>query len=599
MSMNEVIYLEPDEDITGVIAKVKDCHADAVSLVIPRGDSIAQSIVNLKLLKREIEKQDKVVSLITKDKISKNLASQVGVTVYPSVSEAKNFRADHQPREEQETQEKPDGFKTTGIKINQYTREEPEDNEADTELEPQSDNDEEAAVGASGETGAVEAYENHHESNLESDQDEPEESDLSRERHNLAHAQPVPRQKVEKESEEKSPVTKHNVSSRRKPALIIASVFLILIILAGGVFYPSAEAKVTLATSDIEDKSDLTADKSIEASNLDTLSIPAKEYSLEKTLEKQFATTGSKDVGSKASGEFTFYNDYDPINPVSLANGTVLSASGKTFILDGAITIPTATIISLYPLKTSAGQIKGKVIAKENGEAYNVAPGKFLVSSFSGVKQEKVYGQSTAALTGGLTKNLKVVAQTDIDKAKVALSDEMATAAKDELSKKGDEDKLKLVVSSIKSSELESSSSKQVGEEAENITVKLKLRITELAYSEEALRNLVKDKISKGLKENEMLVNPVDTDLKYDISKVDTDTGKISIKSTYTGKVGKKFEAAKIQELLARSKYGNAESRLEAMDGVKSASVVIKPNFWPFMPFLKQRIKVSFDYQKD
>ena len=49
--MDEIIYLELDEEIPSVIDKMKNLSGKSVALVIPKGASIIQSVINLKILK--------------------------------------------------------------------------------------------------------------------------------------------------------------------------------------------------------------------------------------------------------------------------------------------------------------------------------------------------------------------------------------------------------------------------------------------------------------------------------------------------------------------------------------------------------------------
>lgn len=589
--------MEPDEDITGVIARVKENPASAVSLVIPRGGSIAQSIVNLKLLKREIEKLGKSISLVTRDKISKNLASQVGVSVYDSAKEAKNARPVPGDMEAVSESAAMATSEAAGIKINQYHRETAEEEEALQEAE--------APDEIEGESEMVEELADEPLMPESERQEESYEIKAHQQREALAHAEPRPiAQKEIKETEEDiKPVEdmarKKISSQKRKPLIILSVITLIILIIGTGILLPSANAKITLSTRDIEEKGEIAADKSISEKNLDESTIPAKEYVVDKQSEKEYNATGTKDIGTKTTGEVTFYNDYDPLNSVVLVAGTALTAAGKTFYLDGSVTIPAAVITSLYPLKTTPGQVKGKVIAKDPGDSYNIAASKFTVNSFSGVKQEKIYGQSTTALSGGTTKVVKVVTAEDLDGAKKALSDELETAAKEELTKQSDTDKTKLVISSIAKSEVEYTASKKVNDESDIFSIKLVLHFTEMAFSEAVLREMAIDKIEQGLNTNEMLVNPSDNDLSYEIIKVDTTLGKIDFATRFAGKVGSKIEESKIRDLLVKSKYGSAESKVLALEGVKEANISVKPAFWPMLPFLKQRISVSFDYQKE
>jgi len=57
--------------------------------VVPRDATILQSVVNLRLISKEATRFDKQISIVTTDKIGRNLAAQVGLPVYGSVREEK------------------------------------------------------------------------------------------------------------------------------------------------------------------------------------------------------------------------------------------------------------------------------------------------------------------------------------------------------------------------------------------------------------------------------------------------------------------------------------------------------------------------------
>ena len=110
--MNKVIYLESDEEIISIIDRLKNISEEKVALVVPVGALIFSSAVNLKLLKEEARKQKKDISIVTTDGAGRNIASQLGFTVYEDLSdareikeqeeiEAQNESADFSPDEEE------------------------------------------------------------------------------------------------------------------------------------------------------------------------------------------------------------------------------------------------------------------------------------------------------------------------------------------------------------------------------------------------------------------------------------------------------------------------------------------------------------------
>lgn len=127
--MSKLIYLEPDEEITDVIDKISKADDDAVSLVIPRGSTLANSIVNLKLLGKRSKKLSKEVFLVTNDKIARNLASQIGFPVFASVNEAKSGVVAKVPEEkklekvlEPQSSETDNIEEIDGIKVHKYDK---------------------------------------------------------------------------------------------------------------------------------------------------------------------------------------------------------------------------------------------------------------------------------------------------------------------------------------------------------------------------------------------------------------------------------------------------------------------------------------------
>ncbi len=85
MAEDEVFYIDADEEITSVIDKMKGAEAGTLLLVVPKGASLLQSIVNLKLLKKEADEKGKNIAFVTTDPVGRNLAGQVGIPVYQDV----------------------------------------------------------------------------------------------------------------------------------------------------------------------------------------------------------------------------------------------------------------------------------------------------------------------------------------------------------------------------------------------------------------------------------------------------------------------------------------------------------------------------------
>ncbi|MFL6594983.1 MAG: hypothetical protein ACJ8HQ_06025, partial [Chthoniobacterales bacterium] len=61
----DTIYIDIDDEITGIIDKLKASQSKVVALVLPKRAAVFQSIVNMKLLKRAADSNKKNLVLIT------------------------------------------------------------------------------------------------------------------------------------------------------------------------------------------------------------------------------------------------------------------------------------------------------------------------------------------------------------------------------------------------------------------------------------------------------------------------------------------------------------------------------------------------------
>lgn len=566
---NKIIYLETGDDIASLASKIKKSEESAVSFVVPRGGSIAQSVVNLKLLKREAEKSGKQVSLVTKDKISKNLASQVGLTVYSSADEAKKAMTQISRSVGVTT------ANTSGIHVNRYDK---DDEEVPVE-EPKENNNKLK--------DEVDKF-------LNSGEEKKPETKVILPKKTVS----VP---INHDQDNNQKKKRKNVGSRKKPILIIVSAFLIVALVLAYVFLPTATISVVLATEDFSKEYEITIDKNISEINAEEMVIPGEEVIAEKGLSKDFESTGEKEMGKKASGEITFYNyDYQSSDPKILSAGTVLVAQNLNFVLTEDITIPgaTATIVQ-GSIKVTPSTVKGNVEAQNPGTEYNIDASNFVVSSYSGSDRENVYGQSSSVLSGGTSDKKKVVSADDLERAKSETRTELTGKILEEITEMADEEDLKVIASSFVEEEISFESNKQAEEESSNFTVTLKVKTTAIAFSEDFFRDIIVELIENELSEEQMIVNSEKSGMGYELLSIDKETGKMKVRGIFEGKIGREIEQAEIRAEVRNKKMGTASADIYGMDGVEGVNIIIWPNFFTKVTSIESRIFVNFDYKED
>lgn len=82
MYMNkEVIYLEPEDDITDILTKLQRAKQKLVALVPPKKATMLRSAVNMKLVARAAKECKKVVVIVTADPAILKLAMAAQIPV--------------------------------------------------------------------------------------------------------------------------------------------------------------------------------------------------------------------------------------------------------------------------------------------------------------------------------------------------------------------------------------------------------------------------------------------------------------------------------------------------------------------------------------
>src|SRR5437868_6315178 len=82
----DTIYVDIDDEITGIIDKMRVSEGKVVALVLPKRATALQSIVNMRLLKRAADEDKKHVVLITSEAGLLPLAGAAGMYVAKSLA---------------------------------------------------------------------------------------------------------------------------------------------------------------------------------------------------------------------------------------------------------------------------------------------------------------------------------------------------------------------------------------------------------------------------------------------------------------------------------------------------------------------------------
>lgn len=533
--MNKVIYIEADEEITNVISRIKKVKEPKIYLVIPKDSIILGSIVNLKILKKHEKDFKKEIIIVTTDRIGRHIASQVGFPVIHSLDESKT-----EDKEESKSV-------SSGPKI-EFRSPKEEEKEL-LKKETSKDNLEITFKKIKDETFGV----------------APD---------------------LEREKTQRSFPEKKKISGNTKRLLFGFGIFgFISAILA--IIFILPKALIIISPRAEEMHEEVPLEVKIKSQEGDFL----KGDLLEITKEsfKDYPATGKKNIGDKAKGTITVYNEWDS-NPQPLVKGTrFLSTDGKLFRTTYDIVVPGTTVQAgnIVP-----GTVNVNVEAQEPGEAYNIGPSKFTIPGLPLDKQVKIYGKSTSPMAGGLTKEIKVVSKEDIENAKDDLTEKMVAEVKEEFSKKAGGEKV--LEAAIKEEILEEKISPNEGEEAQQFTLTFRKNFWTISFEEEKAKEKIFIKLKDNLPEDKEIVEGKLENIEYKIIDIDKNNG-LSLNVSVIGYAVNKLDLEKTKgDLLGKNKEEVTQYFKQ-----KEEIVDVDVKFWPFwvkkVPSNRSRIEIKIN----
>lgn len=413
----DTIYVDIDDEITALIDKVKASNAKVVALVLPKRASVLQSIVNMKLLKRSADNENKNLVLITTESGLLPLAGAVGMYVAKTLTSKPEI---------------PPG-PNIGVAADI------DDVEEDLSL-PLDNEDEElpdlaAAAGGAAAVGALSdkvPKAINADSAMAADESLDMEDDEPKASLKPSRAQETT-SKIKKDKHIKVP----NFDRFRWLLVLGAVVIVGLLILGYFALYvwPSAVIQIKTDASTVNTSLNLTLDPQAQSADVSTGDIPAKQVSEQKTYTQTVNTTGQKNEGTAATGQVNL--------TASDCNGTYTQDGGSFVIPAGTgISYNNMTYITQADTQMSI-DIAGKhaftgnctnyvassptnIAAQSGGSQYNAQISNASVSGFPEVV-------ANGSASGGTDNIVQVVAQADISAATSKIGSADAATVKQDL----------------------------------------------------------------------------------------------------------------------------------------------------------------------
>lgn len=567
--MDEVIYLEQDEEIPSVIDKLKNLEGKSVALVVPKGAAVLQSVVNLKILKLEAENLEKEIALVTQDKIGRNLASQVGLSVYDNIQSSRPIIQSPRPEpdinETIELDMSQNKEKTpAGVQVHHYSE---ENSSANSRVEEIKSNF------FAYRKPSAEVRQSDEQINNQPPAPTPNIPS------NRITAKPLNTEGYQIASSASKPVIAKK-RRLRKPAIIT---LIVLLIASFYYFYPKATVTLTVGGESFEKNLNLTVDNNINRLDADRSAFPGELQAVENEVKQSFNATGTKEVGEKATGTITVYNGFDS-NPHSFASGTIFTAGDKTFLADSAFTVPGATVSGG---KLVSGKFDVSVTAQNSGDSFNIAASDFSIAG----APEQISGKSSQAFSGGSSRKLTIVSQDDLNSAKSTLTQQASEKNLSDLKKKADQ---QMVIDSAVTTEVLSySATKNSGDEASTFDATIKLKSRTLSFLEKDYREMLVEVLNKNLPVDKELILSTSDEVTTLANVPDYSTGLMILNSNVKTKISNKLNIAEIKKQIAGENQLKAQAKLTSIAGVASAKITYRPSWLKFIPRNQKNIVIN------
>lgn len=560
----DVIYIEPEQDITDILANIKAAKHRIIALVPPKKAGVLRSAVNFKLIAKTARQNDKTVVLITADESLRRLATSVAMPtaktlsskpVLPDSEEAAEFGADadedNDVIEDEAAEEEPEEEKpakkvpvATAVKVAKKKPEAPSEDVIEGEPEPDS-----------------------------SEEDKPK----TKEEKNVAKMKGA-----------KIP----NIKKYRKFIIAGGIVLVLLIVFTfwANVIAPSAKITVSVhvAEQNFTEKVSFVSDESKADPKTGVLFIEQK--SVTKKAEADFEATGEVDKGTKATGTVTVTlpagSSLKGRKTLSIPKDATFTINGKVFVVTEGKSVPIDTMTpknqNTYWVYCNETDIESRcsksditsgaipVVAKDVGEESNIAAASSNIGSSVSIDGYKV---TSSAMTGGTSKKVKIVSKDDVDKAVSGLGSSAESEAREELASQFSSDYI--LLGSMTQSEPKITTSPNVNEEVgDNVTPKVVKEVTFTMYAvqRESVKTYISEVVAAKLGDDTQEIYDTGIDKAF-FESFQNSNDNNSAKLKTAVKTGPRVTKEMVAEKSLGKKTGEVKNTLGSINGVSNVKI--------------------------
>ena len=548
--MKDTIYIDVDEEITGIIDKIQESDKKVVALVLPKRASVFQSIVNLKLLKRSADKASKNIVLITSESNILPMAGVVGLHV------AKTLHS------KPEIPSHPDSDSSY------------DDNESididDQDFNPEASKQKAVGELAAASGGALAAEKIHRPEDIDETIDIDDDV-LQEDATGKGLKETSSRGKKGKKEKKDKSLKVPNFNKFRKILVIgvVGVVALIVLFLIFGNLFNKAVINISTKTQPVNANITINLDTSTKTLNTATSTVPAVAQSTSKSTSQSVPTTGQQNNGNKATGNVVITAPCVSGNFPTLPSGTGISSGGITFITQASIKLKPGSDPNICILTGSVA-----VIAQSGGINGNLSSGSvFSVAGYSGYS-----ATNGATFTGGTDNMVSAVSQNDINAATQKIGTIDTSPVKIALENQLKQAGLTPIVGTFNTGATTTTAAPTLGTPGNQVTVTQNITYTMLGVQKSYLSQLVITNINSQINTSQQsIIDDGVSNAQYSTLQSNATTAQVTMQDTAS--VGALINSQSIKKEIAGKKSGDVQSTIKSIPGVTDVTVKLSP-FW-------------------
>jgi hypothetical protein len=532
-TLAKLLYVEADEEITDLVDRLRDLSLeDEVTFVVPERAKSLQSAMSFRLLKRYADSYGKRVNLVSGDARLQAMALEAGFAAYPTLAAYDTGGEVHQPGAVAES---------SPVAV------------SDPPVAP-------AAVATSVQPVVPVPVGPRGVATL----DRPREASVVS---GTSRRPPPPPSR---------PPASGPPLRVYRPYLIAAGVLVVLGLLAGIIYLPTATATVLVSGTAVKQDVTLLGVPGTAAGSGNQFATQA--FHAEESQNLPGTPTGQKSIPAvAASGPVTFTTDCPSNCSFTVpAKTDVYTSGGKHYVTQKDVSVR-----SSQPAAVA-------VVASQAGASGNTDPDtiRYITGDLGFVANV----DNPQAIGGGAdARTATIIQQSDLDSIRDAYARDAIPRITDQLNSKAQSLKLVLVGKGVQAT---ATSDHKVGEEVPGMTVTVKVAGDGVAFDEKVIKQMLKTALERKISQGSQLTgNPTTT---YEAIDATTD-GHITLNGHVSGFYTPVFLQANIRGHLKGMSPAKAHAFLQSLPNVVDARVTQSPYGLPWLPFFSSRITLKIE----